>query len=92
MVCGLIFLRKTAITASFYFPAEEENVYIRKKLVSVNSTGHDLELFVTLAVIFFMKKTVSLSVWCVCVCVCVFCLFSPFLLILFVLHGKNLVL
>ena len=36
----------------------------------------------------------SLSVWCVCVCVCVcvFCLFAPFISILFVFHRKNLVL
>ena len=35
-----------------------------------------------------------LIVWCVCVCVCVcvFCLFTPFLLVLFVFHWKNLAL
>ena len=27
----------------FYFPAEEESVCIRKKQVSVNSTGDDLD-------------------------------------------------
>ena len=31
-----------------------------------------------------------LIVWCVCVCV--FCLFTPFLLVLFVFHWKNLAL
>ena len=36
--------RKTAITTIFYFPAEEESVYIRKKQVSVNRTGHDLDV------------------------------------------------
>ena len=30
----------------------------------------------------------SLSIWCVCV----FCLFTPFLSVLFVFHSKNLVL
>ena len=35
-------LRKTAIT-TFYFLAEEESVCKRKKLVIVNSTGHDLD-------------------------------------------------
>ena len=61
-------LRKTAITTIFYFPVEEESVYIRKKQRSVNSTGHDLDaiFFVTVAVNFmwkrlkpFMKMTVS---------------------------------
>ena len=36
-------LRKTAITTTNYFVAEEENVCIRKKQVSVNSTGHDFD-------------------------------------------------
>ena len=32
--------RKTVIKPTFSFPAEEESVYIRKKSVGVNSTGH----------------------------------------------------
>ena len=35
-------LRKTAIETTFYFPAEEQSICIKKKSVSVNSTGHDL--------------------------------------------------
>ena len=34
-------LKKTTITATFYFTAEE-NVCIRKKWVSINCTDHDL--------------------------------------------------
>ena len=34
----------------------------------------------------------SLSFWCVCVYACVFCLFTPFLSVLFVFHRRNLVL
>ena len=36
-------LRKTAIKANFYFPSEEENVCLRKILVSVNSMGGNLD-------------------------------------------------
>ena len=32
------------------------------------------------------------SLVCVCVCVCVFCLFTPFLSVLFVFHRNNLLL
>ena len=40
----LILLSKTAITTTFYFPAEVESVCIRKKQVRVNRTGHDLDV------------------------------------------------
>ena len=36
-------LKKTTITATFYFLAEEESICLRKKLVSINSMGHDLD-------------------------------------------------
>ena len=36
-------LKKTAITTTFYFLAEEESICLRKKLVSINSMGHDLD-------------------------------------------------
>ena len=35
-------LRKTAIKTTFYFSADKASACIRKKSVSVNSTGHDL--------------------------------------------------
>ena len=35
--------RKTTIATILYFPAEEESVHIRKKQISVNSSGHDLD-------------------------------------------------
>ena len=46
------------IATIFYFAAEENSVCKRKKLTSVSSTGHDLDVsfFVTLAVIFRWKR------------------------------------
>ena len=36
--------RKTTIATILYFPAEEEeSVHTRKKQISVNSSGHDLD-------------------------------------------------
>ena len=37
-------LRKTAITTTFYFPAEDDSVCTRKKSVSVNSIGSDFSM------------------------------------------------
>ena len=36
-------LRKTAVTTTNYFAAEEKCACIRKNRLSVNSTGHDLD-------------------------------------------------
>ena len=36
-------LKKTAITASFYFASEEESACLRKNMVSVNSIGRNLD-------------------------------------------------
>ena len=53
--------RKTAITTILYFPAEEERVYIRKKQISINSTGHDLDaIFCNSGCEFHMEKTETL--------------------------------
>ena len=37
------FAEKNMITTTFYFPAEEKSVCIRKTWVSVNSTGQNLD-------------------------------------------------
>ena len=48
-------LRKTAITANFYFPSEEESVCVRQNLVSVNS------IFVMFAVVFIWKRVIIIG-------------------------------
>ena len=37
-------LRKTAIGTTFDLAAEKESVWIRRKLVGVNRTGHNLDV------------------------------------------------